>query len=326
MPPELLVGIQTSDDAAVYRLRDDLAIVQTLDFFMPVVDDPRDYGRIAAANSISDVYAMGARPILALSIVGFPVKKLDPAVMAEVIAGGAEVCAEAGIVIAGGHSIDDEEPKFGLSVTGVVHPDHILRNDAGRAGDLLVLTKPLGSGCLASAVKKQVLTDAQYAEFVRVTTFLNRVPSEVAQAHGLRCATDITGFGLLGHAHEIAAGSGLGVDLWFDRLPLLPGFVEHLSAGVSPGATGRNLAHYGRHAEWADGLDPLAKPIFGDPQTSGGLLLAVPEAAVEAVVADLRARGALAAAVVGRLRPEDSAARVRVFPGGPGATSCTGPA
>lgn len=315
MPPELLVGIQTSDDAAVYRLRDDLAIVQTLDFFMPVVDDPRDYGRIAAANSISDVYAMGARPVLALSIVGLPVKKLAPEVMAEVLAGGAEVCAEAGIVIAGGHSIDDEEPKFGLSVTGVVHPDRILRNDAGRAGDVLILTKPLGSGCLASAVKKELLSAAEYAEFVRVTTFLNRVPSEVAQAHGLRCATDVTGFGLLGHAHEIAAGSGLGVDLWFDALPLIPGFVAHLSAGVSPGATGRNLAFYGKGVEWADDLPPLAKGIVADPQTSGGLLLAVPEPQVAAVRADLSAKGALATAVVGQLREVGEGPRVRVLRG-----------
>lgn len=316
VPPELLVGLATSDDAAVYRLRDDLAIVQTLDFFMPVVDDPRDYGRIAAANSISDVYAMGGRPILALAIVGLPLKKLPPEVMGEVIAGGAEVCAEAGIPIAGGHSIDDEEMKFGLSVTGVVHPDRLLRNDRGEVGDFLVLTKPVGSGSLATAVKRQTISDEHYAELIRVATFLNRIPSEVAVEAGLACATDVTGFGVLGHAHEIAAGSKLGADLWFDPLPLMEGARASIEAGVIPGATGRNLAYYGVHTEWADDLDPLAKPIFGDPQTSGGLILAVPEAKLAGVLKELTTRGALAAAVIGRLRTYEGGARMRVFRGG----------
>ncbi|GDX82227.1 selenide, water dikinase [Deltaproteobacteria bacterium] len=316
VPPELLVGLATSDDAAVYRLRDDLAIVQTLDFFMPVVDDPRDYGRIAAANSISDVYAMGGRPILALAIVGLPLKKLPPEVMGEVIAGGAEVCAEAGIPIAGGHSIDDEEMKFGLSVTGVVHPDRLLRNDRGQAGDFLVLTKPVGSGSLATAVKRQTISEAHYAELVRVATFLNRIPSEVAVEAGLTCATDVTGFGVLGHAHEIAAGSKLGADLWFDPLPLMEGARASIEAGVIPGATGRNLAYYGAHTEWAGDLDPLARSVFGDPQTSGGLILAVPEAKLAGVLKELTTRGALAAAVIGRLRPYEGGARIRVFRGG----------
>ncbi len=307
------MGITTSDDAAVYKLRDDLAVVQTLDFFMPVVDDARDYGRIAAANSISDVYAMGGKPILALGIVGLPLKKLAPEVMADILGGAAEVCADAGIIIAGGHSIDDEELKFGLSVTGVVHPDRLLRNDAGKAGDYLVLTKPLGSGTLAHAVKKQLITEDQYAEFIRVTTFLNRVPSEVAVAAGLICATDITGFGLLGHTHEVAAGSGLGADLWFDRLPSLPGARDHIAAGAVPGATGRNLAHYGPNVSWAAELDALAKPILADPQTSGGLLLAVPEEKLASVIEALNVAGALAAAVVGRLRAEDGEARLRVM-------------
>jgi selenide,water dikinase len=311
-PPELLVGINTSDDAAVFRIGPEQAIVQTLDFFMPVVDEPRDYGRIAAANSISDVYAMGGRPLLALAIVGLPLKKIAPEVMGEVLAGGADVCAEAGIPLAGGHSIDDEEMKFGLSVTGLVHPDRILRNDNGQAGDWLVLTKPVGSGALASAVKKDVITPDEYAAFLRATTTLNRVASEVAQAHDLRCATDVTGFGVLGHVHELAAGAGLRADLWFDRLPLLPGAVRHLEAGVMPGATGRNLAHYGRHTEWADDLPALARPILADPQTSGGLVLAVPDPKLDAVVADLGARGALASAIIGRLRVAEAGPRLRV--------------
>jgi selenide, water dikinase len=312
VPPELLVGINTSDDAAVYRISADQAIVQTLDFFMPVVDDPRDYGRIAAANSISDVYAMGGRPLLALAIVGLPLKRVAPEVMGEVLAGGAEVCAEAGIPIAGGHSIDDEEMKFGLSVTGLVHPDRILRNDRGRAGDWLVLTKPVGSGALASAVKKEVITPSEYAAFIRTTTFLNRLPSEVAQAHGLRCATDVTGFGVLGHVHELAAGANLDADLWFDRLPLLPGAAAHVEAGVVPGATGRNLAFYGKNVAWSDELPPLAKPLLADPQTSGGLILAVPDALLSVVVADLESRGALAQAVIGRLTARGEGPRLRV--------------
>jgi selenide,water dikinase len=312
VPPELIVGIQTSDDAAVYRISADQAIVQTLDFFMPVVDDPRDYGRIAAANSISDVYAMGGRPILALAIVGLPLKKVSPEVMGEVLAGGAEVCAEAGIPIAGGHSIDDEEMKFGLSVTGLVHPDRLLRNDRGRAGDWLVLTKPVGSGSLASAVKRDLITPDEYARFVQVTTFLNRIPSEVALAHRLICATDVTGFGVLGHVSELALGAGLDADLWFDRLPLLPGVEGHIEAGVVPGATGRNLTHYGRHTAWAPDLPALAKPILADPQTSGGLILSVPDDRLAGVVADLERRGALANAVIGRLRPRSEGARIHV--------------
>lgn len=312
VPPELIVGIQTSDDAAVYRISADQAIVQTLDFFMPVVDDPRDYGRIAAANSISDVYAMGGRPILALAIVGLPLKKVSPEVMGEVLAGGAEICAEAGIPIAGGHSIDDEEMKFGLSVTGLVHPDRLLRNDRGQAGDWLVLTKPVGSGSLASAVKRELITPDEYARFVEVTTFLNRIPSEVALAHGLRCATDVTGFGVLGHVCELAIGAGLDAELWFDRIPLLPGVAGHIDAGVVPGATGRNLGHYGRHTAWSPDLPALAKPILADPQTSGGLILAVPDDRLAAVLADLQRRGALANAVIGRLRPRSEGARIHV--------------
>lgn len=295
----------TSDDAAVWQLRPDLAIVQTLDFFMPVVDDPRDFGRIAAANSISDVYAMGARPILALAIVGLPVKKISPDVMAEVMAGGAEICTEAGIPIAGGHSIDDEEMKFGLSVTGVVHPDQLLRNDRGRPGDLLVLTKPIGVGSVAGTVKKGTITEDVYAELIRVTTFPNRIPSEIAVAHGLRCATDVTGFGVLGHAHEIAKGSGCSLTLWADALPVMHGGRESILAGSVPGATGRNLAHYDLDCVF-EGTDELDRKLIADPQTSGGLLLAVPPEKLDAVRADLRARGALADAVVGELgEPRD---------------------
>jgi selenide,water dikinase len=302
----------TSDDAAVWKLRDDLAVVQTLDFFMPVVDDPRDFGRIAAANSISDVYAMGGRPILALAIVGLPVKKIPPEVMAEVMAGGAEICTEAGIPIAGGHSIDDEEMKFGLSVTGVVHPDRLLRNDRGRPGDLLVLTKPIGVGSVAGTVKKGTITPEVYEELLRVTTFPNRVPSEVAVAHGLRCATDVTGFGVLGHALEIARGSDCSLTLWADALPVMKGGRESILAGSVPGATGRNLTFYECDTAF-EGTDELDRKLIADPQTSGGLLLAVPPAQLDAVRAELRERGALADAVIGQLGEPTDGPRARVL-------------
>lgn len=295
----MLVGIETGDDAAVYRITPELAMVQTLDFFMPVVDDPFDYGRIAAANSISDVYAMGGRPVLALAIVGMPVKKLSAEVMARVLEGGAATCRDAGISIVGGHSIDDEEPKFGLVVSGLVHPDRLLRNNTAREGDWLVLTKPLGSGTLAHSVKKDRITPEAYAELVRVTTFLNRIPSEVALEVGVSAATDVTGFALLGHAHGMAVGAGLTAELWADRLPVMFGARESIADGMTPGAVGRNLGFF--EATWAPDIGEADRLLLADPQTSGGLLLAVGQDRLEALLAALRARGALCAAVVGRM-------------------------
>lgn len=299
--PDLLVGIETGDDAAVYRLSPELAVVQTLDFFMPVVDDPFDYGRIAAANSISDVYAMGGRPVMALAIVGIPLKKLSADVMGLIMEGGAAACKDAGIFIAGGHSIDDEELKFGLSVTGVVHPDRILRNSTANAGDFLVLTKPIGSGTLASAVKKGVISSASYAELLHVTTFLNRAPSEAALAVGVSAATDVTGFSLLGHTHEMAVGAGLSAELWLDAVPLMTEARASIAAGIVPGATGRNLAHYGPSVGWDDAIAEPDRKLLADPQTSGGLLFAVSPAKLDALLAELRVRGALCASVVGRM-------------------------
>jgi selenide,water dikinase len=285
----------------VYRLRDDLAVVLTLDFFMPIVDDPYDFGRIAAANAISDVYAMGAEPITALAILGYPVKKLPHEVATAIMAGGAEVCREAGIVIAGGHSIDDTEPKFGLAVTGVVHPDQVLRNDTGGEGDLLVLTKPLGVGAVAHGLKKGVVAEAVAAEAVRVMTALNRGASVAARRVGVSAATDVTGFALLGHALEMADGAGLAVELWVDALPVLDGVRDLLAAGIHAGATTRNLDACGPSTTWGDGVDEVDRKLVADPQTSGGLLLAVPPARVDALIAALSDEGTLAAAVVGRL-------------------------
>lgn len=312
MHPDLLVGIETGDDAAAWRLTDELAVVQTLDFFMPVVDDPGDYGRIAAANSISDVYAMGARPIMALAIVGLPMKKVAPEVMSRVMEGGAEVCAKAGISIVGGHSIDDEEMKFGLSVTGVVHPDRILRNSGGQEGDLLVLTKPIGSGTLASAVKKQVIAPEHYRALVDTASFLNRAPSEAAVEVGVHAATDVTGFGILGHLHNMAAGACLSAELWLSEIPVLPGAREGIAAGIVPGATGRNLGHFGDNVDWDPALSDLDRKLVADPQTSGGLLLAVPPARLGPLHDALARRGALCAAVVGALvAPGERVLRVR---------------
>jgi selenide,water dikinase len=305
MHPDLLVGIETSDDAAVWRVAPDVAVVSTLDFFMPVVDDPFEFGRIAATNAISDVYAMGGTPIHALAIVGFPVGKLPNEVMARILEGGAEACKGAGIAIVGGHSIDDTEPKFGLSVTGVVHPDRIWRNSTAAAGDWLVLTKPLGVGCHASGVKKGVLTPDAYVALIRTTTFLNRAPAEAAHEVGVTAATDVTGFGLLGHAHEMAAGAGLTAELWIDALPELAAARELLGRGVIPGATRRTLEHYGADTRWEEGVTDLDRLLVADPQTSGGLLLAVDDAKRYELVAALQRRGALAAAVVGRFRAKD---------------------
>jgi selenide,water dikinase len=300
------MGFHSSDDAAVTLLRPDLAIVQSLDFFMPIVDDPYTFGMIAAANSISDIYAMGATPTNALSILGIPVKKLPLEVANEIMKGGAEICRRAGIPILGGHSIDDTEPKFGLSVTGVVHPDEIWRNNAVKDGDLLILTKPIGVGVFGSANKKELLNNQQYATFVETTTFLNDVPMQVGKELGIEAATDVTGFGLLGHAWEMVSSVGMSVELWVDRLPVIRGVRELLEAGVKPGATRRNIDFVRPYLNLGQGITPMDLDLLGDPQTSGGLLMAVSPDKVEDFVQRLHERGALAAAVVGRCSLEDT--------------------
>jgi len=302
--PRLLVGLGSSDDASVYAITDDIAVVQTIDFFLPIVDDAETFGRIAAANAISDVYAMGATPITALAVLGWPRSKLPVALAGEVMAGAAAICTEVGISICGGHSIDDAEPKFGLAVTGVAHPRDILRNDTGRAGDLLVLTKPLGVGALAQAVKKGRATAAQQAAATAVMVTLNRSAAEAARGRGVNAATDVTGFALLGHSREMARGAELGVTLWMDALPVLDGAREWIAAGVHPGATRRNLAHFGADVDWGPAVTEIDRKLLADPQTSGGLLLAVPPDDAEALCAALRAADTLSAAVVGQLTAE----------------------
>ncbi len=276
--PNVLVGFATSDDAGVYRLRDDLAIVQTVDFFTPIVDDPFDFGRIAATNALSDVYAMGATPVSALNLVAFSIAELGPEVLSEILRGAAAITAEAGVAIIGGHSIEDAEPKFGLAVTGVVHPDEILTNAGGRPGDALVLTKPLGSGAVSTAVKRGV-PGAPLAEAVEVMTTLNRDAAEAARAAGAHALTDVTGFGLLGHLHELALGSGLSAQVEAEAVPAISGVLELLAGGEAiAGGTRRNRDHASVFSRFADGVTEPRRWLVCDAMTSGGLLAAVPDA------------------------------------------------
>jgi len=277
--PRLLVGRETFDDAGVFRLSDDLALVQTVDFFAPIVDDPYRFGRIAAANSLSDVYAMGGEPLTAMNIVGFPDKQLPLSVLTEILRGGQDAVHEAGARIVGGHALSDEERKFGLSVTGRVHPDRILSNANARAGDVLVLTKPIGTGILATAGKAQALSEEQEELLYRMMSSLNADASRAAVAAGARCATDVTGFGLLGHALHIARASEVTLHIRHADVPVLAGAREALVAGFATGGAKRNAEWVGAAVDWNDGGSDL-RALLTDPQTSGGLLVALPEAAV----------------------------------------------
>ena len=274
--PNVLVGFDTADDAGVYKLRDDLAIVQTVDFFTPIVDDPRQFGRIAACNALSDVYAMGAVPVSALNLVAFSIEALGDAVLAEILRGGAEIAAEAGVAIVGGHSIDDAEPKYGMAVTGVVHPDQLLTNAGGRAGDTLVLTKPLGAGAVSTAIKRGL--DAPLDAAIDVMTTLNRDASAAARAAGAHGMTDVTGFGLLGHLHELALASGLAAEVEATAVPAIEGVIELLArndeAAVA-GGTRRNRAHAEDFTTFAVTVPEERVWLVCDAMTSGGLLAAV---------------------------------------------------
>ncbi|MCS7101394.1 MAG: selenide, water dikinase SelD [Burkholderiaceae bacterium] len=310
VPRELLVGLETADDAAVYRLNDEQALIATTDFFMPIVDDPFDFGRIAATNAISDVYAMGGTPILALALVAMPVEKLPLPVIRQIIAGGEAVCTAAGIPIAGGHTIDSVEPIYGLVVLGLVHPDQVKRNAGARAGDVLILGKPLGVGIYSAALKKGALEDAFYREMIATTTQLNtpgRRLGQMAQVHAL---TDVTGFGLLGHLLEICRGSNLAAQIRLADVPLLPGVQALLARGFATGASARNWAGYG-HDVQLEGVDDASRTLLTDPQTSGGLLVACAPQAVDDVLALFRAEGFARAAVIGHLQA--GAPRVRVI-------------
>ena len=296
----LMVGTETSDDAAVWRLNDQQALVATTDFFMPMVDDPFDFGRIAATNALSDVYAMGATPIFALAIVGMPIKALSVETIGRILQGGASVCAAAGIPVAGGHSIDSVEPIYGLVALGLVHPDQVLTNRGARAGDVLILTKALGVGVLSAAFKQGQLDEAGYAALIASTTRLNTLGAKLAGMTGVHAVTDVTGFGLLGHALEMARGSGLTVKLT-SQPPLLEAVEPLASAGVCTGASGRNWDSYGQAVDLPDDLADWQRNLLTDPQTSGGLLIAVAAGQVDGLLSLARAEGFAQAAVVGHV-------------------------
>jgi selenide,water dikinase len=300
LPPQLLVGIETADDAAVYQINDEQALIATTDFFMPIVDDPYDFGRIAATNAISDVYAMGGTPIMALALLAMPVNQLPLEVIRRIVEGGQFVCTAAGIPIAGGHTIDSVEPIYGLVVMGLVHPQRVKKNSGARAGDVLILGKPLGVGIYSAALKKDALDAAGYAQMIASTTKLNTPGRVLAEMDAVHALTDVTGFGLLGHLNEICLGSGLAARVSMRAVPLLPGVEALVRKGFVTGASGRNWAGYGRHIV-LDGVTPDQQALLTDPQTSGGLLVACAPSAAEAVLSAFRAEGFEHAAVIGEL-------------------------
>ena len=299
VPKELLVGIETADDAAVYQLNDEQALIATTDFFMPIVDDPFDFGRIAATNAISDVYAMGGRPILALALVGMPISVLSTQTIGRILEGGASVCRTAGIPIAGGHTIDSVEAIYGLVALGLVHPKHVKRNADAQPGDLLVLGKPLGVGVMSAALKKEKLGDAGYAQMIASTTKLNTAGPDLAALPGVHALTDVTGFGLAGHGLELARGARCAVQLDWAKVPLLAGVRELASQGFVTGASGRNWAGYGHDVSLPAGFAHEDRALLTDPQTSGGLLVSCTPASVDEVLAVFRRHGFEQAAVVG---------------------------
>lgn len=301
-PPQLLVGTETADDAAVYQLNDEQALVATTDFFMPIVDDPFDFGRIAATNAISDIYAMGATPIMALALVGMPINALPVTVIRRIIEGGQSVCTQAGIPIAGGHTIDTVEPIYGLVVMGLVHPAKVKKNSGARAGDQLILGKPLGVGVYSAALKQGKLSPEHYAHMIASTTALNTPGKRLHEFADVHALTDVTGFGLLGHLHEIAQGSGLAATVDLSAVPWHPGVLDLAQAGCITGASGRNWLGYGQQVR-LEGVSDAHKALLTDPQTSGGLLVACAPQAVEAVLDVFRKEGFLQATRIGELHP-----------------------
>jgi selenide,water dikinase len=301
VPPQLLVGIETADDAAVWKLNDEQALIATTDFFMPIVDDPYDFGRIAATNAISDVYAMGGKPIMALAIVAMPIDRLPPDTIRRILEGGESVCAAAGIPIAGGHTIDSVEPIYGLVVMGLVHPDRIKRNAGARPGDKLVLGKPLGVGVLSAALKQDKLSAEGYAAMIAATTRLNTPGQALSEIDGVHALTDITGFGLLGHTLELCRGARLSARIDMQHVPLLPDVREMAGQGLFTGASGRNWAAYGSAVALQASVDDTDRALLTDPQTSGGLLVACAPDTVEQVLEIFRRDGFEQAAVIGEL-------------------------
>ena len=301
IPPQLLVGIETADDAAVYQLNDEQALIATTDFFMPIVDDPYDFGRIAATNAISDVYAMGGTPIMALALVGMPINVLPLETIGLILRGGQDVCQGAGIPIAGGHTIDSSEPIYGLVVLGLVHPSRVKKNSGARAGDVLILGKPLGVGILSAALKKEILTAEGYAQMIAVTTQLNKPGIELARLEGVHALTDITGFGLAGHTLELARGAGVQVRLDWARMPLLAGVRALAAQGCVTGASGRNWNSYGHEVSLPPAFAEADRALLSDPQTSGGLLVSCSLECAAEVLSLFHRQGFADAAVIGEV-------------------------
>jgi len=307
---QLLVGTETADDAAVWQLDADTCIIATTDFFMPMVDDPFDFGRIAATNAISDVYAMGGRPIMALAILGMPVDKIPTEMVREILKGGSAVCASAGIPVAGGHSIDCPEPVYGLAVVGTCRPEHVRRNADAKAGDALILTKPIGVGIYSAAIKKGALPPAGYTEMLATTTLLNRIGADLARDEDVHAITDVTGFGLTGHALEMARGSGLTLVIRANDVPLLVEAAQLAKEGFVTGASHRNWASYGAHVALPPDCADWRRHLLTDPQTSGGLLIACASQSAPAITRAIREAGYQAAKVIGHA--EAGVAGVRI--------------
>lgn len=289
--PDLLVGLDTSDDAGVYRLNDELALVQTLDFFTPIVDDPYSFGQIAATNALSDIYAMGGKPLTALNIVAFPISTLDKKILADIMRGAGDKIQEAGATLVGGHSIDDKEPKFGLAVTGIVHPQKVRTNAGAKPGDKLILTKPIGVGILTTSIKNNLLSDEEIARVTKVMTTLNKTAAETMASYHVHACTDVTGFGLLGHASEMAKGSDNGLIIIKDQVPILPRVRELAEGGAVPGGTKNNFAHLQGSVTFPETMDQIDQWILCDAVTSGGLLISVAGEEAEALLTDLQKAG-----------------------------------
>jgi selenide,water dikinase len=312
--PNLITGVQGSEDAGVYRLSEEIAIVQSVDFFTPIVDDPYIFGRAAAANSLSDIYAMGGAPVTALNIVCFPIKTLGMDYLREILKGGLDAIRESGAALVGGHSVEDEEPKYGLSVSGLVHPDKVMKNSSLRVNDSLILTKPLGTGLIATALKADLATPESMDRMTQTICGLNKAPSQLALSRGIKACTDITGFGLAGHMVEMARASRVRIRLNAKSAPLLPGALEYASMGLVPAGAHGNRSFFQQWITLSDDLSPEIVDIMFDPQTSGGLLLGVPSHMAEDFSGDLHSKGLEEARVIGRVIAEDPGGLVEIEP------------
>jgi selenide,water dikinase len=301
--PNLIVGMERAEDAGVYKLTEELALIQTLDFFTPIVDDPYSFGQVAAANALSDVYAMGGKPLTAMNIVCFPQKTMDMSILTDILKGGLERMREAGVVLVGGHSVEDTELKYGLSVTGIIHPGRVVLNNGSRAGDRLILTKPLGTGIISTAIKGDMASKEAVASIVKSMTTLNKKASEQMQAVGVNACTDVTGFGLLGHAGEMIEGTDVGMVVDSGAVPYFPEAKELAEMGMIPGGLHRNRDFRKNMVDIAESVPQYLADILFDPQTSGGLLIAVPEAKAADLLKRLKKEGVMEAAVIGEVVP-----------------------